>query len=93
MDSFVYWIVVYFLICFGEQEFKMSTKTYSTLIQKVYTTLGNGNVICHTPNENNKMGQSGVHTFIDDIIDIVLNSKNEADAYKNLRKYLMEGWF
>ncbi len=70
---------------------KIQTKTLKGMVQQVYRLLGNGCVTHHDPTENNKMGQSGVHTFVDDLITIVLESSNEADAYRNLHKYLIHG--
>ncbi|MCK5611061.1 hypothetical protein KAR91_54815 [Candidatus Pacearchaeota archaeon] len=45
----------------------------------------------HEKTANNNIGQSGLHTFVDDIIEIVLNSKNEQEAYKKLHLFLLEG--
>lgn len=70
----------------------MKTKTHPGIVKRVYRELGlTGVVTHHEPTENNRVGQSGVHTFVDDIITIVLESENEAMAYKNLHIYLIEG--
>jgi len=41
------------------------------------------------PPEKNPMGQSGIHTVCDDIIDIVLEADGERDAYRALITYFM----
>ena len=46
-------------------------KTYGGILKKVCHVLGNGTIINHPPTERNPLGQSGLHTFIDDIMDIV----------------------
>lgn len=66
----------------------MANKTLPILRQKVFHTLGSGAVLNHPPSDDNPLGQSGVHTFIDDVITIVLESVNEAEAYKLLYQYL-----
>jgi hypothetical protein len=76
----------------------MKTNTAPFLIEKVTKTLGNGGVINHTPTEENKIGQSGVHTFVDDIMNVVvINSvhgfaaTNEyAAVYRALSKLFFE---
>lgn len=49
----------------------MNTTTLPELIDNAVKALGNGRVVNHTPNEHNSIGQSGVHTFIEDIQDII----------------------
>jgi hypothetical protein len=76
----------------------MKTHTAPFVIEKVTKALGSEGVVNHTPSEDNKIGQSGVHTFIDDIMNvIVLNSvhgfaePNEyATVYKALNKLFLE---
>lgn len=46
-------------------------KTHPGIVEKVLKTLGNGGVIHHDPTPENRLGQSGLHTFIDDIQDVV----------------------
>lgn len=50
---------------------KRETVTLPALIKKVSKVLGDGTIIHHTPTERNKIGQSGVHTFVCDIQDII----------------------
>lgn len=64
-------------------------KTHRILLDNVAHVLGDGAVIQHEGTEQNIIGQSGVHTFAADMIDIVLNSNNEAEAYKNIVSALL----
>jgi len=71
----------------------MKTQTYPPLV-KTLVKMGFGGMATqthHEKTETNTLGQSGIDTFIDDVIDIVLNSKNEKEAYRNLWDYLKEG--
>lgn len=63
-------------------------KTDKNVVIRVAQALGNGGVIHHIATEQNMLGQSGVHTFCDDVISIVLNSNNEQDAYRNPCRFL-----
>jgi len=69
----------------------MKTKTFPAMVQKVCKALGTSGVVSHTPTDTNRLGQSGVHTFVSDVISIVLNSKNEHDAWRRLHSYLEDG--
>ncbi len=69
----------------------MITTTQPALVKKIYDTLGRGSVILHQPTETNMIGQSGLHTFITDILDIVDVSLTPHEQVKNLYKYLKEG--
>ena len=64
-------------------------KTHRTIVDKVAKALGDGAVIQHVGTETNLIGQSGVHTFADDMISIVLNSENEREAYKNIIMFIL----
>lgn len=65
-------------------------KTYEGLVRAVAKALGNGAVVNHAVTPQNALGQSGVHTFIDDIITIVLGAQNEADAFKQLHQFIVK---
>lgn len=65
-------------------------KTARVLVDRVCNSLGNGGVVCHATTEENIIGQSGVHTFAGDVINIVLGAQNEADAYKQLIKWICD---
>lgn len=43
----------------------------------------------YPPTGDNPDGVCGMHSFINDIMDIVLNSANEATAYRDLCRYLL----
>lgn len=62
--------------------------TYKPMLVEVYKVLGRGNVVHHKPTEENALGQSGIHTFVSDILDITGTALNEREALKNLYKYL-----
>jgi hypothetical protein len=68
-------------------------KTHKGLIEKVSKVLGNGNVIHHEPTEENQIGQSGVHTFVSDIMDVIedINGplKEPSSTWKELMKFLI----
>ena len=68
-------------------------KTHPGIVKKVSQVLGNGNVVHHPTTEENKIGQSGVHTFIGDIMDIVekVNGpiKNSQQTYRALAEFLI----
>ena len=70
---------------------KMKTKTLPAIIKNITHELGNGNVTHHEPTEENKVGQSGLHTFIDDIMDVVelnVSVKLTHEEVRNLWKAL-----
>jgi hypothetical protein len=68
----------------------VKTKTFPSIVKGLGKKIGT-TVIHHMPIATNKLGQSGLHTLCDDVIDIVLNSENESMAYKKLWKYFTEG--
>lgn len=71
-----------------------TTKTFPGMVRKLWSELGGGAVTHHSSTVQNPLGQSGVHTFVDDVITIVLASENEAEAFRNLHKFLIAGmWF
>ena len=45
----------------------------------------------HEPTESNLLGQSGIHTFVNDVMDIVLTSNSEREACVKLSKFFLEG--
>jgi hypothetical protein len=53
----------------------IGTKTYKPLMvnatKALVHALGGGGVIIHKPTPENQIGQSGVHTFINDLQDII----------------------
>jgi hypothetical protein len=64
--------------------------------------MGKGNVIHHDPTVDNTIGQSGIHTLVDDIMDVFITSSDieglidDATAnkvYKNLTKFFTDGVF
>ena len=67
------------------------TKTLPRLVQDAHKAVGNGNIIHHDSMNNNQLGQSGLHTLVDDIVTIVLSSKDEADAVKRLERFFLLG--
>jgi hypothetical protein len=58
-------------------------QTPKEILVKVGKVMGNS-VTNHTPTKNNSLGQSGIHTVLDDIITVVLNSESEQEAFRNL---------
>jgi len=48
-------------------------------------------VTLHKATEENQLGQSGLHTIVDDVISVVLNSDDEAMAWKKLHEYFASG--
>jgi len=64
------------------------TKTYQPLIAKAAAALGKGLVIHHPPTETNLLGQSGVHTLVEDIqdvVELVYNNPRIKDEFKHKR--------
>jgi hypothetical protein len=64
------------------------TKTYPPMVAAVYKALGSNQVVRHEVTATNQIGQSGVHTFCDDVIQIVFSSRDFPEAYKNLILWL-----
>lgn len=69
----------------------MITKSYQPWVKTIFTRVANHGILHHDPTSYNEIGQSGIHTITNDVIDIVLNSKSEAEAYKNIQKFFCEG--
>lgn len=67
------------------------TTTYPPMVTALYDKIGRGCVSHHEPTEDNKIGQSGLHTLINDILDIVYAAPNERDASKDLFTYFQDG--
>ncbi len=73
-------------------------KTYPGVLRKIAEAMGNGNVIHHPATEENRIGQSGIHTFVDDIMNIiedaglkgVWDSELQRTIYKELHKYILQ---
>jgi len=61
------------------------------MVLKIKRGFGGFGNTSHEPTKSNKLGSSGLHTLADDVIDIVLNSGNESDAFKTLIKFFDEG--
>ena len=68
----------------------MKTKTYPGMVIRVGKEIG-PSIAKHTPTPENRLGQSGMHTMVDDIIGVVMASDSEAHAYKLLHEYFTEG--
>jgi hypothetical protein len=69
----------------------MKTKTSPEVVRRVYGALGRSTIVHHDPTDTNKLGQSGAHTFADDVITIVKSADSEAQAYRNILDYLHDG--
>jgi hypothetical protein len=69
-------------------------KTSNHLIEQVSKALGNGTVIHHIPTKDNLIGQSGVHTFVSDIMDVIENIngpvKDPGETFKALIKLIIK---
>lgn len=72
-------------------------KTHPGILKKVYAALGRGTVLRHEPTETNRLGQSGLHTFVDDILDVlneaglegVWDAETQHKAWKGLHKLII----
>ena len=69
----------------------MKTKTLPQIVRQVYGALGRSATVNHDPTDANQEGESGAHTFVDDVVDIVSSSTNSAQARCRLNTYLHEG--
>lgn len=67
------------------------TKAYPPIVRDLFSRMGSNSVTHHEPTPQNKLGQTAAAHIFDDIIDVVLNSKNEADAFRNLFRYFSDG--
>lgn len=75
----------------------MQPKTHPGILKKVLQALGSGSVIHHEPTETNHVGQSGLHTFVDDIMDVVAaaglegvwDSEIQRAVWRDLHKLLL----
>ena len=56
-------------------------KTNKEMMKEILRTLGNGGIISHDPTEENPLGQSGVHTFVDDIQDVIEKVMTSPEGY------------
>ncbi|NTV79592.1 MAG: hypothetical protein HGA25_10790 [Clostridiales bacterium] len=72
-------------------EKKVATKTFPPLVRAIYDRMGSGHIVFHEKTENNSLGQSGMHTFIEDILDIVETAPDSIEAVKDLFKFFQEG--
>lgn len=62
--------------------------THKSIRRRIANALMHGVVFHHEVTEDNSLGQSGMHTVASDLIDIVLNASNEAEAFKNIMRFL-----
>jgi hypothetical protein len=69
----------------------MITTTYPPMVKKVYEVMGRAGVTHHTPTPMNSLGQSGLHTLISDIMDIMEVSMSSREQYKNLYNFFEKG--
>ena len=75
----------------------MKPKTHPGILKKVLQALGNGIVTHHEPTETNRLGQSGLHTFVDDIMDVIAaaglegvwDEATQREVWRELHKYLL----
>ena len=64
-------------------------KTHKMYLKKVSAALGDGAILHHKPTTENPLGQSGLHTFIDDIVTIAMEDRpSENEIARRLRAYL-----
>lgn len=49
----------------------MKVKTHPVILNKVSDAIGRGTVTKHEMTETNQIGQSGTHTFTDDIMNVI----------------------
>ncbi len=68
----------------------LKTKTYPHLVTKVKAVLYNGSVLHHPATPDNPMGQSGLHTFITDILNITKEYSDPQEQWYAMHFY-MEG--
>lgn len=64
-------------------------KTNLFLLELLRKDMGNGLVKHHPPSEENPLGQSGLHTLCDDILDVVENCRG-GDEYRALMKFFLD---
>lgn len=69
----------------------VNTRTSPAMVKHIFKPISSGRVVHHNASDSNKIGQSGLHTLADDIINVVLNSDNEEMAVRNLNKFFREG--
>ena len=65
-------------------------KTPKWLMEIVVNAVGNGNVINIQPTEENPLGQAGIHTLLDDIVDSVDGCKDRAEMVRKLNKLFLQ---
>ncbi len=46
----------------------LKPRTYIGYVRKAFDALGSGEIRHHMPTDYNSVGQSGAHTFVDDIV-------------------------
>ena len=68
-----------------------ATSTFPPMVRKIYDIMGQGNVVHHEPTANNPLGQSQLHSLIDDILDIAYSAPNERKACQDLFEYFKNG--
>lgn len=62
-------------------------RTADHIIRNIARAAGNGQVINHAATEENPLGQSGIHTLVDDIIECL--DANPNDRHRALSKMLL----
>jgi len=65
-------------------------KTPKWLMETVVNAAGNGRVIKFQPTEGNPLGQAGIHTLVDDIVDEVDGCKDRAEMVRKLNKLFLQ---
>ena len=67
---------------------KVKIKTSPQMLSRINHALGRGNVVKHPPTENNPLGQSGNHTFTDDVMNVLRAAgDNEGRQYRALKGF------
>lgn len=67
---------------------EIQTKTHPSVMRSVAHALGNGAIITHRKNDSNPLGQSGIHTFVSDILTIVENCE-PGDEFRKLMEFCL----
>lgn len=72
----------------------MKTKTHPSIIKKVHEALHGGIVIHHEPTEGNRLGQSGLHTFVLDLMNVIEESgvlfKSHQDTARAIHNFISQ---
>jgi hypothetical protein len=65
-----------------------TTKTHPIVLKNVKKALHNGSVIQHPATPSNPLGQSGIHTFVSDVIAIVTSFEAPPEQWRAIHAYL-----